>query len=60
MRVLVKPYKINNLELDRGEKKKNKFLVKKDNTLKSLKEVEFFLCNWKRVIKLIRLYKILK
>ena len=42
------------------EKKENKFLIKKDNTLKSLKEVEYFLCNWKRVVKGIKLYKILK
>ena len=60
MRSLVKRYKISELELDRGEKKKNKFLIKKDNTLKSLKEVEFFLGNWKRVVKGIKLYKILK
>lgn len=53
-------YKINDLELERGEKKKNKFLIKRDNTLKSLKEVEFFLCNWKKVVKGIKLYKILK
>lgn len=57
---LIQRYKINDLELNREEKKKNKFLVKKDNTLKSLKEVEFFLCNWKRVAKGIKLYKILK
>jgi len=59
MRV-VQRYKINDLELERGEKKQNKFLIKKDNTLKSLKEVEFFLGNWKRIVKGIRLYKILK
>ena len=58
---MVEQYKINELELARGEeKKKNKFLIKKDNTLKSLKEVEFFLGNWKRVVKGIKLYKILK
>ena len=56
---MIQRYTIN--ELDRGEeKKKNKFLIKKENTLKSLKEVEFFLCNWKRVVKGIKLYKILK
>ena len=60
MKALVQRYKPNDLELDRGEKKKNNFLIKKDNTLKSLKEVEFFLCNWKRVVKGIKLYKILK
>ena len=53
-------YKINDLELSREEKKKNKFLIKRDNTLKSLKEVEFFLTNWKKALKGIKLYKILK
>lgn len=53
-------YSIKDLELTREDTKKNKFLVKKDNTLKSLKEVEYFLCNWKRVVKGIKLYKILK
>ena len=52
-------YRINDLEMERGEEK-NKFLIKKDNTLKSLKEVEFFLNNWKKVFKGIKLYKILK
>ena len=32
----------------------------KDNTIKSLKEVEFFLGNWKKALKGIRLFKILK
>ena len=53
-------YDVKELETYRGEKKKNKFLMKKDNTLKSLKEVEYFLGNWKRVLKGIKLYKILK
>ena len=53
-------YKIKDLDLVRQEKKKNKFIAKKDNTLKSLKEVEYFLCNWKRALKGIKLYKILK
>lgn len=53
-------YTIKDLELARGDKKKNKFIIKKENTLKSLKEVEYFLCNWKRVVKGIKLYKILK
>ena len=53
-------YTVKDLELTRGEKKKNKIIIKKDNTLKSLKEVEYFLCNWKRVVKGIKLYKILK
>ena len=53
-------YTIKDLELVREEKKKNKFLIKRDNTIKSLKEVEYFLGNWKRVFKGIKLYKILK
>lgn len=53
-------YNIKDLELDRGEKKENKFVIKKNNTLKSLREVEFFLGNWRKVIKGIKLYKILK
>ncbi len=57
---LVEKYNIKDLELARGEKKKNKFKDKKDNTLKSLKEVEYFLGNWKRALKGIKLYKILK
>lgn len=57
---MVEKYNINDLELARGDKKKNKFIVKKDNTLKSLREVEFFLGNWKRILKGIKLYKILK
>ena len=57
---MVERYKINDFKLDMGEKKKNKFLIKKDNALKSLKEVEFFLGNWKKVVKGIKLYKILK
>lgn len=47
-------------ELSRGKKKKNKFIIMRDNTMKSLHEVEFFLGNWKKTIKGIRLYKILK
>ena len=57
---MVQRYNIKDLDLTREEKKKNNFIIKKDNTLKSLKEVEFFVCNWKRVVKGIKLYKILK
>ena len=57
---MAQKYNINDLELTRENKKKNKFIIKKDNTLKSLKEVEYFLCNWKMVVKGIKLYKILK
>lgn len=57
---MVEKCNIKDLELARGDKKKNKFKDKKDNTLKSLKEVEYFLGNWKRALKGIKLYKILK
>ena len=57
---MVEKYNINNIELAREGQKKNKLVTMKDNTEKSLKEVEFFLGNWKRVLKGIKLYKILK
>lgn len=57
---MVEKYNIKDLEQQRSGNKKNNFIIKKDNTLKSLKEVEFFLGNWKRVLKGIKLYKILK
>ena len=42
--------------------KKNKFdfKCKKENAINSLLEVEHFLCNFKKTIKCIKLYKILK
>lgn len=58
--MVVEKYNIKDLELTREEKKKNKLITMKDNTVKSLKEVEFFLGNWKRVVKGIKIYKILK
>ena len=57
---MVEKYNIKDIELTREEKKKNKLITMKDNTARSLKEVEFFLDNWKRVLKGIKLYKILK
>lgn len=57
---MVEKYNIKDIELTREEKKNNKLITMKDNTAKSLKEVEFFLGNWKRVLKGIKLYKILK
>lgn len=43
-------------------KKENKidFIQKKDNTIHSLFEVEHFLCDFKKLINTIKLYKILK
>ncbi len=42
------------------EGKKSKFKDIKDNTLKSLNEVEYFLNNFKKFSNCIKLYKILK
>lgn len=44
------------------KKKKNHFdfRTKKDNTLRSLKEVEYFLNDFKRIAKHIKLYRLLK
>lgn len=53
-------YHIEDLEEVRGDKKKNGFKKRKENTIKSLKEVECFLGNWKRACKGIGLYKILR
>lgn len=53
-------YQPRDFDLIREEKNKNKFIIKKDNTIKSLKEVEYFLGNWRKVFKGIKLYKILK
>ena len=57
---MVEKYNIKDIELTREEKKKHKLIVIKENTAKSLKEVEFFIGNWRRIFKGIRLYKILK
>ena len=55
---------IKNIE-NRGRKcpppkKKFNFKCCKDNTVKSLRDVEYFLNNFHRFIKYIKLYKILK
>ncbi len=42
------------------KEKKIDFIQKKDNTIHSLFEVEHFLCDFKRFINTIKLYKILK
>ena len=57
---MVKKYNIKDIEITREEKKKNKLITIKDNTAKSLNEVEFFINNWRRIFKGIKLYKILK
>lgn len=52
----------NNLIENNKNIKNNKidFRKKKDNTVCSLFEVEHFLCNFKKLINTIKLYKILK
>lgn len=57
---VVERYNIKDIKSTREARKKNKLIEIKNNTAKSLKEVEFFLGNWKRVLKGIKLYKILK
>ena len=44
----------------RGNKKKFDFKAKKDNTVNSLKEIEYFLNNINIFLKYFKLYKILK
>lgn len=55
---------IKNIENRGGKcpppKKKFNFKCCKDNTIKSLREVEYFLNHFHRFIKYIKLYKILK
>lgn len=52
----------NKLTPKKERKKENKidFIQKKDNTINSLFEVEHFLCDFKKLINTIKLYKILK
>lgn len=52
----------NNSKDDRQNKKKKKFDFnkKKENTIKSINEVESFLRNFKNMSKYIKLYKIIK
>jgi len=46
--------------LVKKENKKIDFIQKKENTVSSLFEVEYFLHNFKKIINTIKLYKILK
>lgn len=52
----------NKSQCEKSEDKKRKFdiITKKENTLRSLREVECFLTNFKRIAKHIKLYKLLK
>ena len=42
------------------DKKKFNFIEKKDCTINSLKEIEFFLCNLEKAIKSFKIYKFIK
>lgn len=58
-------YKVNyNTTENRGasapQNTKFNFKKMKDNTIKSLNEVEYFLCNFSLFLKYVKLYKILK
>ena len=55
--------KFNNQIIENKKiKKENKidFIQRKDNAIHSLFEVEHFLCNFKKLINTIKLYKILR
>lgn len=45
--------------LDKNKKKFN-FVERKDCTIRSIKEIEFFLCNLNKAIKSFKIYKFLK
>ena len=44
---------------DKNDKKFN-FAERKDCTIRSIKEVEFFLCNLNKAVKSFKIYKFLK
>ena len=44
---------------DKNNKKSN-FIQRKDCTIRSIKEIEFFLCNLNKAIKSFKIYKFLK
>ena len=50
------------MEYNRSGKndKKFNFAEKKDCTIRSIKEVEFFLCNLNKAVKSFKIYKFLK
>lgn len=53
-------YKVENPKKDEINKKHFDFCKYKNNTIKSLNDVECFLCNFNRFTNYIKLYKILK
>lgn len=53
-------YRVENSSLDEKNKKHFDFVKYKKNTIRSLNEVECFLCNFNKFTNYIKLYKILK
>ncbi len=47
-------------KFEKNNKKKLNFSCCKNNTIKSLQEVEYFLCNFNKIFKGIKLYKFFK
>ena len=50
---------MNTNRFDKNKKKFN-FTERKDCTIRSLKEIEYFLCNLDKAIKTFKIYKFLK
>ena len=50
----------NQLIENNNKKNKNNFTQKKENAIHSLFEVEHFLCDFKKLVNTIKLYKLLK
>lgn len=50
------------MDYNRSDKKDKKisFAQKKDCTIRSIKEIEFFLCNLDKALKSFKIYKFLK
>lgn len=50
------------MDYNRSEKKEKKFNFneRKDCTIRSIREIEFFLCNLDKAIKSLKIYKFLK
>ena len=50
------------MDYNRSDKKEKNFnfAEKKDCTIRSIKEIEFFLCNLDKALKSLKIYKFLK
>ena len=58
--ITMSQYLENRNEENKKKKSKFDFKTKKENTLRSLREVEYFLTDFKRISKHIKLYQLLK